>query len=160
MFRGINAVNLDPKGRIAIPTRYREQLCGSAGSAEVQTASLLVFTIDTQSSCLLMYPLAEWEVIEQKVAALSSFNPETRRLQRLVIGHATEAEPDAQGRVLIPPVLREYANLTKKVMLVGQRNKFEIWDDHTWTEERYRWLAEEASAKNTTPSQELQDLTL
>lgn len=150
MFRGITAVNLDPKGRMAIPTRYREQLYPSQ----------LVFTIDTQSPCLLMYLLAEWEMIEQKVAALSSFNPATRRLQRLVIGHATEVEADANGRVLIPPVLRDYANLTKKVMLVGQRNKFEIWDDRAWTEGRCAWLAEEASAKNTNPSQELQDLTL
>lgn len=125
MFRGINAINLDPKGRIGVPARYRERL-------KEETDTQLVITIDTEVTCLLLYPLSEWEVIEKKIEALPSFNRVTRRIQRLLIGHATEVEMDSNGRILIPPLLREYAKLGRRVMLVGQGKKFEIWDETLW----------------------------
>ncbi len=135
MFRGINAVNIDVKGRIAIPMRYRQCLCDEFDGQ-------LVLTIDTEQRCLLMYPFSVWEEIEKKITALPSFHPETRRIQRLLIGHATEIALDSHGRILLLPLLREYAGLDKRVILLGQGNKFEIWDEHMWGTCRDAWLKE------------------
>lgn len=108
-----------------MPTRYREQLIESA-------TGQMVCTIDIHHPCLLLYPLPEWEIIEQKLSRLSSMNPVERRVQRLLLGHASECQMDGAGRLLIAPVLRQHAGLTKEVMLVGQFNKFELWDETTW----------------------------
>lgn len=152
MFRGINSVVLDAKGRMAMPTRYREQLQQSG-------INQLVLTIDTDSPCLLLYTLPEWEIIEQKLQVLPSFNRAARRIQRLLIGHATELELDSSGRVLLPQILRDYAKLDKRLMLVGQGKKFELWDEQQWQLGRVNWLAEEANSAGELPS-ELQSLAL
>ena len=125
MFRGATLVNLDSKGRLAVPTRYREQLMNISEGQ-------MVCTIDIHHPSLLLYPLAEWEIIEQKLSRLSSMNPAERRVQRLLLGHASECQMDSAGRLLLAPVLRQYAGLTKEIMLVGQFNKFELWDEATW----------------------------
>lgn len=151
MFRGITAINLDAKGRMALPSRHREQL--------QKHAEPLIVTIDTEERCLLLYPLPEWEVIEQKLQALPSFNPTARRIQRLLIGHATELELDSQCRVLLPPLLRDYAGLSKRVMLVGQGKKFEIWGEEHWQTGRTTWLAEGIENGGELPP-ELQSLSL
>ena len=134
MFRGINAINVDSKGRFAIPARYREGL-----SEEV------VVTIDTEEACLLLYPVAEWQTIENALQRLPSFNVAARRIQRLLIGHATDITLDGNGRALLPPLLRDYASLGKRVVLIGQGNKFEIWDEAGWQVKRAEWLREESS---------------
>lgn len=152
MFRGINVISIDPKGRMAIPMRYREHL-------QQNNIAQLVSTIDTESPCLLLYPLPEWEIIEKKLEALSSFNKATRRIQRLLIGHATELEVDTSGRVLLPPLLREYAALDKRAMLVGQGKKFEIWDEQKWNDSRATWLVEAANNPGELPA-ELDTLSL
>ena len=139
MFRGINAINLDAKGRMAVPMRYRGQLQNDAQNR-------LVITIDTEERCLLLYPLPIWEEIERKIETLSSFDARTRRIQRLLIGHATEEELDSNGRLLLPQLLREYASLQKEVMLVGQGKKFEIWDSETWHKGREVWLNDKLSS--------------
>ncbi|PKF62244.1 cell division/cell wall cluster transcriptional repressor MraZ [Psychromonas sp. psych-6C06] len=128
MLRSANAINMDTKGRIAMPTRYRDSLLESCHGQ-------FVCTIDLQSPCLLIYPLNEWLVIEKKLSALSSTNPIERRVQRLVLGYATETELDKGGRLLIAPTLRKHAKLEKKVMLVGQFNKFELWDEDMWQQQ-------------------------
>ena len=128
MLRGAHAISLDAKGRLAIPTRFRDSL-------RDECDGLLICTIDISNPCLLLYPLAEWELIEKKLRALSSTNPLERRLQRVLLGHAAECELDAQGRFLIPSPLRQHARLEKKIMLVGQLNKFEIWDDTRWQQQ-------------------------
>src|SRR3990167_2333555 len=133
LFRGIHAINLDTKGRFNVPTRYRQQLSDTA-------AGQLVVTIDTDERCLLLYPLPTWELIEAKVEALPSFNKATRRIQRLLLGHATEVELDGNGRILLPPLLREYASLDKRIILVGQGKKFELWDETHWQGQRDSWL--------------------
>lgn len=133
MFRGINSISLDDKGRMSMPARYRENL---SEDAENQ----MIITIDTEARCLLLYPLPEWEIIEHKLEALPSFNAAARRIQRLLIGHATEVSLDSQGRILLPAVLREYAQLEKNIMLVGQGKKFEIWSETLWNSERQLWL--------------------
>lgn len=132
MFRGITPINLDAKGRMAIPVRYRPQL--------TENNPQVVVTIDTNSPCLLLYPFEQWEQIEQKIAALPSFNEAARRIQRLLIGHATELEIDSNGRVLLPSVLREYAQLDKKIVMVGQGKKFELWSESGWQQARNHWL--------------------
>ena len=152
MFRGATLVNLDSKGRLSVPIRYRDQLNESASGQ-------MVCTIDINHACLLLYPLPEWEIIEQKLSRLSSMNPQERRVQRLLLGHASECQMDSAGRLLIAPVLRQHAGLTKEVMLVGQFNKFELWDETTW----YQRVKEDIDAEQSdsaTLSERLQDLSL
>ncbi len=151
MFRGVNTVNLDSKGRLAIPTKYREQL---TRLCEGQ----MVVTVD-RDGCLLLYPLPEWEEIERKLARLSSFNKQTRRLQRLLIGHASECEMDGNGRILLSQPLREFAGLDKAVVLIGQSNKFEIWSETTWTDRRKEWLQGDDDDDGDLPP-ELESLSL
>jgi MraZ protein len=152
MFRGINGVNIDVKGRLAMPTRYRDHF-------QIESRGTIVLTIDTDEKCLLLYPVAAWEEIETKLAALPSFNPAARRIQRLLIGHATEVEMDSNGRILLPPILRDYAGLSKQVMLVGQGKKFEVWSDTHWEERRTKWLTEEFNPETDFP-EELKLLSL
>ncbi|HSH41659.1 MAG TPA: division/cell wall cluster transcriptional repressor MraZ [Arenicellales bacterium] len=136
MFRGITALNLDAKGRLAIPARYRESLLQ-------QCEGQIVITINQDEKCLWMYPLDVWEDIEEKVVKLPSFDKRAQRLKRLLLGHATDCEMDGSGRVLVPPPLREYGELSKRVMLVGQGNKFEIWDEALWHAQTEAALAQE-----------------
>ena len=137
MFRGINNIALDGKGRMALPARTRE-LVALACEGKV------VVTIDMRESCLLLYPLPEWEVVQSKLAALSNINPQARLLQRLLIGHATDLELDGNGRLVLPAMLRDYASLNKKVVLLGQGNKIEIWAEETWQARMQAWLDEGA----------------
>jgi transcriptional regulator MraZ len=134
LFRGVTALTLDAKGRMVMPTRYRERL-------QACCASRLVITVD-KDRCLLLYPEPEWLEIERKLKALPSFNKAARTLQRLYIGHAQEVEMDAQGRILLAPELRRFASLDRRVALVGQGNKLELWDEDTWNAKRDQWLAE------------------
>jgi len=106
-------------------------------------ASQLVVTVD-RDKCLLVYPLPEWEEIERKLVRLPSLNKQAKRLQRLLIGHATECEMDGQGRVLLSAPLRDFAGLNKKAVLIGQGNKFELWDEEVWNARRDEWLNEES----------------
>ncbi len=139
-FRGVSNLSLDAKGRIVLPARYRERL------AEICN-SQLVITIDTDQPCLLIYPLNEWELIEEKIEALPSFNPTTRRIQRLLIGHATDVEVDGNGRTLLSTPLREYAKLGRKVVLIGQGKKFELWDEDLWAQRMEEWLGDKDGAE-------------
>jgi MraZ protein len=154
MFRGVNTLSLDSKGRMAIPTRYRDQLARSCNG-------LMVLTINALDSdhCLLLYPQPEWEEIERKIMKLSSFNKQTRKLQRMLVGHATECEMDGNGRILLPPPLREFSGLNKEVVLIGQGNKFEIWDDGMWNTRRGEWLKDEGTGDDKLPP-DLESLSL
>lgn len=151
MFRGVNVLSLDAKGRLALPARYREPLQDSTGGR-------LVITVD-RDHCLLLYPLDEWEEIERKLVRLPSLNKQARSLQRLLIGHATEVELDAQGRILVPSPLRRFASLDKRVVLIGQGNKFEIWDEQRWDEKCEGWLAEQEIDATDLP-EDLETLSL
>lgn len=152
MFRGIHSINLDPKGRLAVPTRYRDRL-------QLDAEGQLVVTIDTESACLLLYPLPEWEIIEAKIQSLPSFNPQARRIQRLLIGHATELEMDNSGRILLPSLLREHAKIDKKIVLIGQGKKFEIWNEETWNVETQQWLDNAPESIDEIP-EEMRSLSL
>lgn len=135
-FRGINPINLDAKGRMAIPSRYREQL-------SVHCAGQMVVTIDVDTRCLLLYPIHEWEEIQQKIESLPNFDKGVRRIQRLLLGHATDVDLDANGRLLLSAPLREYAQLDKKIVLLGQGKKFEIWSESLWQQARDAYLQQE-----------------
>ncbi len=124
MFRGVTTLNLDSKGPLAVPSRYRDALM-------VHGAGRVVVTADP-SQCLLLFPLPEWEPIEKKLNSLSSFNPQTRSLQRLLVGNAADLELDGAGRILLPAMLRQFAALEKNVVLVGQGVKFELWNEERW----------------------------
>ncbi|MBL4647491.1 MAG: division/cell wall cluster transcriptional repressor MraZ [Gammaproteobacteria bacterium] len=152
MFRGISNINLDSKGRLAMPKRYRQAL-------QDQCQNQLVVSIDTEQRCLLIYPQHEWLVIEKKLAELPSFNKAARRIQRLLIGHATDVELDSNSRFLLTTPLREYAQLDKKIVLIGQSNKFECWDEQHWQQCRENWLGENVADDEALPS-ELKSLSL
>ncbi|EPD6702168.1 division/cell wall cluster transcriptional repressor MraZ [Cronobacter dublinensis] len=152
MFHGATLVTLDSKGRLSVPTRYRD-LLNDASSGQ------MVCTIDIHHPCLLLYTLPEWVIIEQKLSRLSSMNPAERRVQRLLLGHASECQMDSAGRLLLAPVLRQHAGLTKQVMLVGQFNKFELWDEETWHQQVREDIDAEQSSSEVL-SERLQDLSL
>jgi MraZ protein len=137
MFRGINSVNLDAKGRMALPARLREAI-SERGDAN------LVVTIDTRERCLLLYPLTEWEVVQARLESLSNMRRNARLVQRLLIGHATDVELDGNGRLLLPAMLRDFAGLSKKLVLLGQGNKIEIWAEDLWQKRLEEWLDERA----------------
>ena len=139
MFRGAAKVTLDDKGRMVVPTRYRAQLLE-------QSAGQLVVTVDRDGECLLIYPLSHWEQVERALMALPSLHAQARRLQRLMVGHATDLALDGHGRMLLPPELREFAGLDRRAMLIGQGHRCELWDESRWAERRASWLASEASA--------------
>lgn len=150
-FRGINNLTLDAKGRMAMPSRYRERLLEICGGR-------IVVTVD-RDHCLLVYPLPEWERIEDQLVNLPSLNKQARLLQRLLIGYATECEIDTQGRILLPPMLREFAGLNKKAVLIGQGKKFEIWDEDAWVESQGEWIESVKNGDDELPAA-LEELSL
>lgn len=154
MFRGSFTLTLDDKGRLALPARYRDRLLS-------ENQGQLICTIDLHDPCLLLFPLAEWEEIEEKLQSLSSLNPQERRLQRILLGNATECDMDKSGRILLPAFLRQHAGLNKNIRLVGQLNKFEIWDEAAWQERLTADIElEQAQAGSVELSERLQDFVL
>jgi len=135
VFRGATKVTLDAKGRLAIPTRYRERLAARCDGE-------IVMTVD-RDRCLLVYPLPDWEELERKLVRLPSLHKVARRIVRIMVGYATEVEMDASGRVLVSRELRDFAGLDKQAILIGQGNKFELWDEETWNGKRDAWLGDE-----------------
>jgi MraZ protein len=135
MFRGATKVTLDAKGRMAVPTRYRERLAARCDGH-------VVMTVD-KDHCLLVYPLPDWEELERKLVRLPSMNKAARRLVRIMVGYATEVDMDANGRILVSRELRDFAGLEKDGVLLGQGNKFELWDEAIWNEKRDNWLGDD-----------------
>jgi MraZ protein len=144
VFRGVQHINMDAKGRLAMPARQRDPLVS-------QSAGQLVVTIDTQSPCLVIYPVQEWERIEKDIQSLPTLKPAVKRFQRLVLGYATDLELDGNGRLLLPQPLRDHAQLEKKLVLVGQGNKLELWSEALWLLER------EHALRDSGPEAELPD---
>jgi MraZ protein len=123
MFNGAPNLSLDAKGRMAIPTRYRDAL-----------GSNVVITADP-SGCLLLFPFAAWRPFEDRVSALPNMNPKIKAMQRLWLGYMSETEVDAAGRVVLTLEMREYAKIDRKVQFVGQRDRFELWSEAGWQKE-------------------------
>ena len=152
MFRGFSTVSIDSKGRLAVPSRFRDRLGAIAGGCLVQTLNPL-------DHSLWLYPLSEWELIETKLAALSDFDKQSRRAKQMMRGYATDCQLDAQGRILLTPELRDYASIKKQAVILGQGNKFEIWDQKSWAAQRDQWL-EQVGNDDDQPSDPLKGLSL
>lgn len=127
MFQGSQSINVDAKGRLAVPSRYREVLSAVCEGR-------LVVTANPYDRCLNIYPEPQWQEVKSKIEALPNSNKKVRRLQRLVLGNASELEMDSNGRLLLPQTLRDYACLDKKVMLVGLGEKAELWSEQSWND--------------------------
>ena len=146
MFFGETAINLDAKGRLAIPMRYRESIQEQSGGQLVLTYSAF------DSGALYLYPEQEWERVRDDITGLSTFNPGHRSLQRKLVGSASAVEPDGNGRIQIPQTLRQVAGLEKRVVLLGMGNRFEIWNETILNQKRVeeeRSLDEAASEEMT-----------
>lgn len=130
MFFGETAINLDAKGRMALPTRYRDDLKSVCANRLVLTYSAF------DAGCLWLYPQPEWERVREQVMGLSTFNSSHRSLQRRLVGSATQLEPDGNSRVLLPVTLRQVAGLEKRVVLMGMGQRFEIWNEDILNERR------------------------
>ena len=100
----------------------------------------MIVTVD-KDHCLLVYPLPDWEELERKLVRLPSLNETARKIVRIMVGYATDVEMDGSGRILVSRELREFAGLEKQGMLIGQGNKFELWDEASWNEKRDAWLS-------------------
>ena len=124
MFRGSFEHSVDSKGRVSVPSRFREILSD-------RYEGKLVLTMDFDK-CIMVYPLEEWEQVEEKIKSLPQSQKEVKDYTRFVFSNASECELDKQGRILIPPSLREGARISKSVMVVGILNKMEIWDKASW----------------------------
>ena len=151
MFRGINPINLDAKGRVTLPAKYRDRVTDRCDGH-------MVLTVHPFDRCLLLYPLTDWEVIEAQVNALpNSTSRQARRLQHLMVGYATELDLDAANRLLLPAMHRDHAELDKRLILVGQGQKFEVWNEARWTSMTEAYLNEPVDAD---ASVELTNLSL
>lgn len=136
MARGSNNISIDAKGRLSIPTKHRDDLLR-------ESEGRLVVTVSPNDRCLWLYTLTAWEAVERKLVSLPTLNAQTRKLKRMLIGHADDLDMDASGRILLPSPLREFAMIKKKGVLVGQGDKFEIWDESQWVAHRDAILGEE-----------------
>ena len=127
MFRGSSNHTIDPKGRIIIPTRFRDTIKSNGGSGVMVTG---------MDNCLYAFPFDAWYRLEDKITSLSTTNAAMRRFRRVIVGEASECNCDKQDRILIPPTLRQYAELEKEIVLVGVLKHFEIWSREKWATEK------------------------
>lgn len=125
MFQGITSVTVDAKGRLAIPTRFRDGIADRGGNTVIVTAH-------QYDGCLVLYPLADWEEIARKVSALPDGSADVRNIKRRFIGQATECEIDGAGRILLPQMLRTFARIEKGAVMLGQVHKLELWSEEQW----------------------------
>ena len=149
MFFGETAINLDAKGRLAIPIRYRGALVETCQNRLVLTYSAF------DSGSLWLQPEKTWEDMRDNVMALPSFDPTHRTLQRRLVGSATALEPDGNGRILLPPSMRQATSMEKRVIMLGMGKRFEIWNEEAFIAKR-----EEESNLNEQPSAEMASLVL
>jgi MraZ protein len=145
-FRGITKLSVDAKGRLAMPKNHRDKL-------EQHGITELVVTVDKSPGCLLIYPMPTYDDLEQQVMSLHNDVADARQAQRRFIGYATEVELDGTGRMLLSAELREYAGIERKAYLVGQGNKFELWEEGAWEAECERWKQQALAAKAALPDE-------
>jgi MraZ protein len=150
VFFGETAITLDSKGRLAIPTRYRQALADECDNRLVLTYSAF------DSGALWLYPEQKWEKVRDEVMALSTFDQNHRALQRRLVGSATPIEPDGSGRIQLPQTLRQVAGLEKRAVLMGMGSRFELWNETVLNRKR----ADEEPAMNEATSSAMSDLVL
>ena len=127
MFRGTYEHTIDPKGRLSIPSRYREDLVARR---------ITTLVLSEGDHCVATFPLDEWEKLEADLRQHSPFSPERRNMVRVMVASAKECEVDRAGRILVPPELREFAGLKKDVVITGALEGFEIWSRDRWSDHR------------------------
>jgi MraZ protein len=152
MYRGANQLKVDGKGRMALPTRYRDELLERCNGALVVTVNA------TADNCLWLYPMDVWEQVEKQVNKLSSMKAEHVKFKRFFVGYAADVDMDKTGRILLSPALREFAKIDKQIHFVGQGNKFEIWNSSDWEADCDEWLTQ--SAKDIVPTPDMEELQL
>ena len=135
MFRGASSLNIDAKGRLAVPSRYRDRIVEICGGR-------LIVTIGLLTRSLVVYLFPDWQTIEAELENLPALDAKAQAIRHLLIGHAAECDMDGHGRILVPPALREFASLGKRITMVGQGNKFELWDEAAWGARRDALLGE------------------
>jgi len=128
MFRGHSERNLDPKGRLMLPPEFREEVLKTSPEGKLMLTNF--------DGCVVGYPLPEWERIEESFQGVNVLDARLRNLQRFLISGAVEVVLDKQGRILVPPYLRNYAKLDKDAILAGVGTKFELWDKSTFEARR------------------------
>lgn len=133
IFRGRHEYTIDPKGRVSIPPRFRDQILESGQDTLV---------ITNYSDCIYAYPASDWSRIEEKLSKVSSVDKRLNTFLRFFIGGAVEVAPDRQGRIPIPPTLRAYAGLDRDAVIIGMPNRFEIWSRERWDVEVGRFEKE------------------
>lgn len=146
MFRGRYEHSIDAKGRLSVPSKFREILVANYDER------LILTNFD---NCLWAYPVREWKLVEEKVAALPQFKPEVKALQRFFISAASECPLDPNGRIIVPNTLRRYGGLMKDVVMVGMTKRIEIW-----ARERWQKVFEQAEKDLTSLGGKLADLGL
>ena len=137
MFRGLHEHTIDAKGRVSLPQRFRDLLGRNSGQDHGEDAdsdATLIITTGIDK-CLVAYPKAEWEAFEARLAALPQFDPAVVQVKRIYVAGATECPIDRHGRLLVPPMLREYAGLTRDVVFAGMVATIEMWAKESWTEQ-------------------------
>jgi MraZ protein len=148
MFRGTSYHTIDPKGRFIIPARFRDVIKANGGDG---------IMITRMDDCLFAYTQDQWGKLEQKILHLPQKDEAMRRFQRVFIGGAHDCRYDAQGRVLIPPSLKQYSGLEKDIVLVGVLNRFEIWSRENYDRESGRF---DKDMKDDLVRSEIADLSL
>jgi MraZ protein len=152
VFRGECSLSLDAKGRLAIPSRYRERLVEFCGGKLIVTISLL-------ERCLVVYPYPRWLRIEDELKDLPTLDRKAQSVIHLLIGHAADCDMDSNGRLLLSQTLRKFAGLDKHIMMVGQVDKFELWDEAGWIRRRDE-LLNDVPQLHEEPSDVLRTLVL
>lgn len=147
MLKGISSINLDVKGRLAIPTRYRAELQEDCACQLVITVAV-DNKISGEEGCLWLYPLPAWKILEATISKLPTMDKGASRLRRFIVGYSHGCEMDGQGRVLLPEKLRAFAKLEKQIVLLGQLNKFEIWNEGSWKAQEQDWLENNTDKTN------------
>lgn len=139
MFRNFSPINLDEKNRFSIPTKYRETVKALCASQFVITVA-----VDEECAgirgCLWIFPRPEFERVEAQILQIKNSSRVGRKLRHFLIGYSVECEMDNQGRILIPEALRNFASLDKRIVLVGQINRFELWNEEAWKNKEAEFL--------------------
>jgi MraZ protein len=127
VFRGRYEHTIDPKGRLSIPSRYREELAARG---------VTTLVLSEGDHCVWAFPLDAWEQLEERLRQHPQLSPERRNVVRVMVASAKECPVDRAGRTLVPPELREFAGLKREVMIAGALEWFEIWSRERWTDHR------------------------
>jgi MraZ protein len=150
MFRGAAKVTIDDKGRVVVPTRYRDELAAPAAGR--------VFVVGDREGCLLIYPAPEWERYEEGLDDDPRLPLEERRVNRNLLANAEEVSLDSHGRLALTPAQRDFAGLSRSALVVGVRKHLELWDEGRWKAQQEQWRqaalgAPSAPAAGTSSSQ-------